>query len=46
MVNEEDGDGDGGEGLTDDEIFDDATPAKLAAYSWLDSGARVVLDPF
>lgn len=35
-----------GERLTDDEILNEATAEKLAAYSWLDSGAEVVLDPF
>ena len=37
---------DKGERLTDDEILNDATAEKLAAYSWLDFGAEVVLDPF
>jgi hypothetical protein len=32
--------------LTDDQILSDATPEKVAAYGWLDSGADVVLDPF
>lgn len=32
--------------LTDDEILNDATPEKLAAYCWLESGADVVLDPY
>jgi hypothetical protein len=45
-VNEQDDDDDGDEGLTDDEILNDATPEKLSAYGWLDSGAEVVLDPF
>jgi hypothetical protein len=45
-VSEEDDDCDGDERLTDDEILNDATPEKVAAYSWLDSGADVVLDPF
>jgi hypothetical protein len=44
--NEEDDDRDEDERLTDDEILNDATPEKVAAYSWLDSGADVVLDPF
>ena len=35
----------GDDRLTDDEILNDATPERLAAYSWLDSGADVVLDP-
>ena len=42
-TNEEDDNCDGV--LTDDEILNDATPEKLAAYSWLDSGADVVLEP-
>jgi hypothetical protein len=42
----EDGDSDEGQNLSDDEILNDATPAKVATYSWLDSGADVVLDPF
>jgi hypothetical protein len=33
------------EGPTDDGILNYATPEKLAAYSWLDSGAEVILDP-
>jgi len=45
-TNEEDDECGGGERLTDDEILNDATPEKLAAYSWLDSGADAVLDPF
>lgn len=45
-ANEEDDDCDEDELLTDAEILNDATPEKLAAYSWLDSGADVVLDPF
>jgi len=44
--NEEDDDGDEDERLTDAEILNDDTPEKVAAYSWLDSGADVVLDPF
>jgi hypothetical protein len=31
---------------TDEEILNDVTPEKLAAYSWLESGADVLLDPF
>jgi hypothetical protein len=45
-ANEKDDDCDGEERLADDEILNDASPAKLVAYSWLDSGAEVVLDPF
>jgi hypothetical protein len=45
-ANEKDDDCDGEERLDDDEILNDASPAKLVAYSWLDSGAEVVLDPF
>jgi hypothetical protein len=45
-VSHEDDDCDGDGRLTDDEILNDATPDKVAAYSWLDSGADVVLDPF
>jgi hypothetical protein len=41
----EDGD-DSDRVLADDEILNDATPEKLAAYSWLDSGADVVLDRY
>jgi hypothetical protein len=37
---------DGAKSLTDDEILNDATPEKLAAYGWLNSGAEVVLDPY
>jgi hypothetical protein len=44
--NEEDDDGDEDERLSDAEILNDDTPEKVAAYSWLDSGADVVLDPF
>jgi hypothetical protein len=43
-TSEEDNDCDGV--LTDDEILNDATPERLAAYGWLNSGADVVLDPF
>jgi hypothetical protein len=45
-TNAEDDEFDGGERLTDDEILNDATPEKLAAYSWLESGADALLDPF
>jgi hypothetical protein len=44
--NEEDDECDGGEKLTDDQILNDPTPGKLAAYSWLKDGADVLLDPF
>jgi hypothetical protein len=45
-VDKEDDDGNEDERVTDDEILNDAPPEKVAAYSWLDSGADVVLDPF
>jgi hypothetical protein len=45
-VCEENDDCDGDQSLTDDEILNDATPEKVAAFGWLDSGADVVLDPF
>lgn len=45
-ANEEDDDCDEDELLTDAEILKEATPEKVAAYMWLDSGADVVLDPF
>jgi hypothetical protein len=44
--NEKDDDCDGNDSLTDYEILNDATPEKVTAYSWLESGAEVVLDPF
>jgi hypothetical protein len=34
------------ESLTDGEILSEATPEKVAAYCWLDSGGRVLLEPF
>jgi hypothetical protein len=45
-ANQKDQDSDDGEKLSDYEILNDATPEKVAAYSWLDSGADVVLDPY
>jgi len=45
-VNEGNDDCDEVDRLSDDEILNDATPEKLAAYGWLDSGADVVLDPY
>ncbi len=43
---EENDDCDGRESLTDGEILNEITPEKLAAYSWLERGADVILDPF
>jgi hypothetical protein len=45
-VNDEAAEIDGDIGLTDDQILNNVTPEKLAAYRWLESGADVVLDPF
>jgi hypothetical protein len=45
-VNHEEDDCEEDTRLTDEEILNDATPEKVEAYSWLDSGADVVLDPF
>lgn len=44
--NERDDDCNADERLTDGEILSDATPEKVAAYCWLDSGAEILLDPF
>jgi hypothetical protein len=40
----EDGDSDESENLSDDQILNDTKPEKVVTYSWLDSGADVVLD--
>jgi hypothetical protein len=44
-ANERDDDCEGGEMLTDDQILNDPTPEKVAAYSWLRDGADVLLNP-